>query len=359
MSGHLETIAFVASRTNATENLHSYRFVRDSGGLDSLDATTAGEAPTFLCVHPELDVLYVADSVDDGALTAVAFDRHTGEVSVVNAQPTGGAGPCYCSVDATGSYAFVAHYRGGSVSVLPVDEDGRLGERTQVVEHEGRGVDPDRQTAPHPHSIVPGPDNEFAYVPDLGTDRVVVYRIDLEDGCLDPVDSSTLPVHPGAGPRHLEFHPDERVGYLINELDSTITAFERNPETGALAAFQTVETLPAAFDGDNKTADVHVHPSGRFVYGSNRGHDSVASFAVDDDDRRLTPLGHESTRGEWPRNFAIDPTGASLLVENLHSDEIVTFDVDAETGTLDPTDESTAVPRPMCLAFLAPDGHRH
>jgi len=349
-----EVFAFVASRTNEIKNLHSYRVDENPDELAALDTTTAGESPSFLCLHPEFDVLYVVDSVEDGKLTAASFDQETGELNVLNTQPTGGAGPCYCSVDATGSYAFVAHYRGGSVSVLPIGDDGRLEESTEIIEHEGSSVDPDRQTAPHPHSIVPGPDNEFVYVPDLGTDEVVVYQMDLNRGRLESIKSSPVSVHDGAGPRHLEFHPNERTVYLINELDSTITAFERDAETGGLEAFQTVETLPGEFDGENKTADIHVHPSGAFVYGSNRGHDSIASFAVNDSSH-LIPLGHNPTYGEWPRNFALNPVGSHLFVENLRSEEIVAFNVDSKTGALDPADSVMAVASPMCMVFVTLD----
>lgn len=202
---------------------------------------------------------------------------------MLNRAPTGGDGPCYCSVDATGRFVFVAHYSGGSVSVLPVDASGRIDEPTDVVEHAGSGTDPDRQEAPHPHSIAMGPDNRFAYVTDLGTDRVYVYALSFYTGTLRPADSPHAPVHAGAGPRHLDFGPDGEFVYVVGELDSTLTTLARDPETGGLSTVGTADTLPDGFRGENKPADVHVHPSGQWVYASNRGHDSVAIFDVGED----------------------------------------------------------------------------
>lgn len=353
MNGTTECLAFVASRTDEGENLRSYRLDPETGALRELDSAVVGTSPSYLTLHPDGETLYVVDSTDDGEIVAVSFEEASGELSVLNRQPTGDAGPCYCSVDAAGTHVFVAHYHGGSVSMLPVETDDRLGEPTHIVPHEGDSVDPDRQTHPHPHSIRPGPDGRFAYAPDLGTDEVAIYEIDRDAGKLRPAESASVSVHPGAGPRHLDFHPDERRCYLINEIDSTVIEFERDPQTGALTEIGTVETLPTDFAGENKTADIHVHPSGRFVYGSNRGHDSIVAFEIGEDIGQLTLRDHVSTRGEWPRNFVLDPTGEYLFAANLHTDEVVSFEIDPETGIPTPTGDVTDCPAPMCIKPLA------
>jgi 6-phosphogluconolactonase len=243
-----------------------------------------------------------------------------------------------------------AQYGGGTVSVLPIADDGTVGSPTAVVEHEGSGPNEGRQSEPHPHSIQPGPDNRFAYAPDLGADRVFVYDLDPAAGTIEPADCGHVDVHPGAGPRHLDFHPNGRYAYLISELDNTVVAFERDSDTGALDAFATVDTLPEGFDGESYTADIHVHPDGDTLYGSNRGHDSIAVFDLDADGRP-TLVETESTRGEWPRNFALDPDGKFLFAENRDTNDIVTFRV-RDDGTLEPTGAVAEVPEPVCMKFV-------
>lgn len=351
MSDTATHLAYLGTYTDGdSEGVYRYRVDASTGEMDRLGATEAGENPTFLAVHPSGDYLYAVNEAGDGGAVAFEVDRETGDLERLNERPTGDAGPCHCSVDAAGEYLLVAHYGGGSVSMLPVGADGALGDPTDVVEHEGSSVG-DRQTEPHPHSINPGPDDRFAYVPDLGTDEVVAYELDREADALERVGATE--VHDGAGPRHLDFHPAGRYAYLINELDSTLTALERDPETGALEAVETVETLPPEFDGESYTADVHVHPSGSFVYGSNRGHDSIVAFECDAGTGRLSLVGHESTRGEWPRNFALDPSGDHLFAENRDTDDVVAFDVDGATGELSATGDVEAVPSPVCMQFLA------
>jgi len=351
MTASKDPVAVVASSTDSSKNLLGYRIDRERGALRSLDAVDGGSSPSFLAGHPTADLVYLVNETEDSMAVACSIDRETGSLSVENCQPTGGAGACYCRVDATGSYLLVAHYHGGFVSILPIRSDGRLGEPSDIVEHEGSSVDPDRQDQAHPHSIVPGPDNRFAYVPDLGADRVVIYRLDLEAGALRPADPPYVSLHDGAGPRHLAFHPDGNA-YLINELDGTLTAFAQDAETGALESIGTVGTLPNEFEGENLCADVHVHPSGRFVYGSNRGHDSIVVGEVDPANGAVTGLGHESVRGEWPRTFTIDPTGTHLFSANMHSDEIVSFAVDIETGLLSSTGQVAEVASPKCVITI-------
>ena len=345
-------LAFVGTYTDPDEDgVFGFR-VDDEGALHPTTAVSGGPDPTFIAPDSAGERLYVANRPEgEGAVVAYDIDREAGALSRLNQAPTKGNGtPCYCSVDATDQCVLTAQYGGGTVSVLPIDVDGRVGDPTAVLEHEGTGPNEDRQEAPHPHSIRTGPNDEYAYAPDLGADRVFVYDFDPAAGTLDPADCGHVDVRPGAGPRHLDFHPNGRWVYLINELDSTVTAFERDPETGALDAFATESTLPEGSDGENITADVHVHPSGEYLYGSNRGHDSIAVFELDDEGVP-TLVETESTRGEWPRNFALDPSGAFLFAENADTDDIVTFQI-GDDGTLDPTGYVTEVPSPVCMRFV-------
>ena len=310
--------------------------------------------PSFLAVDSKRRFLYSVSEESDastgptGSVTAFAISAD-GSLDYLNTQPSGGDGPCHVSVDATDRQVLVANYSGGSVAILPIRSDGRLGEPTDVVHHRGSGPNLDRQQGPHPHSINVDPTNRFAFVPDLGTDEVVAYRLNLVLGLLTPAAGLTASLASGAGPRHFDFHPGGMYAYAINELDSTVTAFSYDGSTGTLEELHTVSTLPHGFDGTNYPADIHVSPSGRFLYGSNRGHHSIAVFAIDQGSGTLTPLGHESVRGEWPRNFVIDPTGAFMLVANEHTDDIVTFKIDGETGLLEATGHVEQVPSPVCL----------
>jgi 6-phosphogluconolactonase len=286
-----------------------------------------------------------------GAVSAFAVDERTGALSFLNSQPSGGAAPCHLTVDKEGRNVLVANYAGGSVAVLPILPDGRLRTPSTVVLHDGKSVNPERQQAAHAHSITLDPGNAFALVADLGMDKVVGYRFDARAGTLSATRPASLP--PGSGPRHLAFHPDGRRVFVINELLSTVTAFDYDGGTGALSERQTISTLPAEFRGANFTAEVLVHPDGRLLYASNRGHDSIAVFAIDSATGRLSPAGHRSTQGNWPRNFAIDPTGTYLLAANQRSDSIVVFRIDRATGQLQAVGGPYPVPRPVCLRMVA------
>lgn len=290
-------LAFVGTYTDAEEDgVFGFR-VDEEGTLDQTSATSGGPDPTFLAPDPDRDHLYVANRPEDGGeIVAYAIDHEAGSLSRLNAAATKSGPAVYCSVDATDQCVLTAQYHEGTVSALPIDEDGRVDDASVVIEHEGSGPNPDRQTEAYPHSIRPGPDNEYAYAPDLGADRVFVYDFDADAGTLEPADCGHAEVQPGAGPRHLDFHPNGRYAYLINELDSTVVAFGRDAETGGLDPFATVSTLPEDFEDHNQTADIHVHPSGEYLYGSNRGHDSIAVFELDADGRPSL-LDLESTRG--------------------------------------------------------------
>ena len=341
------------------EGIYVCRMDTATGAVELVHSVPDVPNPSFLTLHPARPFLYAVNAVPEidghagGAVSAFAVDPATGGLTFLNRQSSHGAGPCHVSVEQTGRYAIAANYMGGSVAILPIEEDGSVGPATDWVQHVGSSVNPDRQGEPHAHSFTPDPANRFALACDLGLDQVLVYGLGLENGTLPPNDPAFATVHPGAGPRHLDFHPNGRVVYVINEIGNTITVFGYDQERGALAELQTIPTLPPDFTATSHTADVHVHPSGRFVYGSNRGHDSIAVYAVDDADGTLSLVGYQSTEGEVPRNFVIDPSGAFLLAANQDTDTVVTFRIDAATGELTPTGHVAAVPTPVCLKFSA------
>lgn len=348
-----EYVGFVGTRGEGSHEIFSFDVDPSSGTLTRKSVTDVGPNPSYLAVHPTLDVLYAVNQVPNGTITAMGIDRSSGELSGLNRVETEDRRPCYVSVEATGRFAFVAHHTGGSVSILPLEDDGRLRPVNENVVREGSGPNSDRQSMSRPHAVLPGPGNRFVYVPDLGADRVWIYEFDPATGDLLPCETLDVALRPGSGPRHLVFHPNERFAYLINELNATITAFRWNPKDGSLVEVASVPTLPSSFTDHNQTADIHVHPSGRWLYGSNRGHDSIAIFELEPDTGRPNPMGHTSTRGEWPRNFAIGPTGLHLYAENQRTNEIVVFAIDTETGELTSVGDPVDVPRPVCMKILA------
>ncbi|HUE75709.1 MAG TPA: lactonase family protein, partial [Chloroflexota bacterium] len=286
-----------------------------------------------------------------GGLSALKVDGTTGELTLLNRQSTRGAGPCHVSVDRTGRYAMATNYGGGSIAVFPIQDDGSLAPASDFIQHVGSSVDPRRQEGPHAHSINPDLEHQHVLVCDLGMDKVLTYRLDRASGKLVAGSQPSVQASPGAGPRHLDYHPNGRFVYVINEINSTITAYGYDSERGTLEELQTVPTLPDDFTGSSTCADIHVAPSGRFVYGSNRGHDSLVIYAIEEQTGRLEYVGHESTHGQTPRNFAITPSGDLLLAANQDSDNIVVFRVDQKTGRLEPTGQQADVPTPVCLKF--------
>ena len=340
------------------EGIYVYRLDPDSGAL-TLDQTVGGVVnPSFLAIEPRGRFLYAAEEATatgdepGGAVSAFARDPASGALRFLNRQLSHGDDPCYVSVDRSGHFVYAANYTSGSVAILPVGDDGRLEPASDVRRHQGSSVDPRRQAGPHAHSIVPDPTGGYVLAADLGLDQVLVYRPQPASGSLLPHAPPATSFPPGSGPRHLAFGPDAARAYVINELGSTLTACAWDGERGVLTPRQTVSTLPVGFAGGNHCADVRVAPSGRFVYGSNRGHDSIAIFAVDAATGTLIPAGHEPTQGRTPRGFAIDPTGAFLIAANQESDTIVTFRIDAETGQLTPTGQVAASPSPVCVTFV-------
>ena len=323
-----------------------------------LAADTA--SPSFLAVHPSGNFLYSVNEVNtfdgktSGAVSAFAVDRGTGLLKALNQQPTVGAGPAHLVVDKDGRNVLVANYGGGSVVVLPLEKNGRLKSPSAFVQHTGSSVNPQRQKEPHAHSINLDAANRFAYVADLGLDKILIYRFDQAKGLLTLNDPPSASVKPGAGPRHLAIHPTGRFAYVINEINCTITAFTNDSTKGELKEIHTVSTLPAsqAMQSGFSGAEVQVHPSGKFLYASNRGHDSIAVFSIDQTTGRLTYVENEPTQGSTPRGFGIDPDGGYLLVGNQKSDSVVVLRIDQQNGKLSPTGTRIELGSPVCVKFV-------
>jgi 6-phosphogluconolactonase len=289
-----------------------------------------------------------------GAVSAFAIDPDTGKLTLLNQRSSTGSGPCHLVLDKEGRNLLVANYSGGNVGVLPVGPDGRLGEATAVVQHTGKSVNPDRQEGPHPHCVTLDPANRFALVCDLGLDKVLIYRFDAEQGKLTPSEPAFASLKPGAGPRHLTFHPGGRFAYVVNELDSTITAFAYLPETGALKELQTVSTLPPYYDGPNFPAEIGIKPSGEYLYASNRGHESLVVFGIDRDKGTLKYIEEQNSGGKTPRHFGIEPSGKHLAIANQDSDTLLVCRIDPENGRLKPSGVFAQAPSPVCVKFLPP-----
>jgi 6-phosphogluconolactonase len=334
------------------EGIAVFRFDPGNGTLSPLQVVTGVANPSWLALDTQERTLYAVNELSEGTITAFARDPHTGELVERNRQLTHGADPCYVGFDAAGRFALVANYTGGTVAVLPLAEDGDLAPATDVVRYQGSGIRPE-QEGPHPHMVALDAEGRHVLVTDLGGDRVYVYGLDDASGKLVPNADGPpfVPAAAGAGPRHFAFAPDGRHLYTINELDSTLTVYTYDGERGEPQPMQTVSTLPSDFTGENSCAHVVVTPDGRFVYGSNRGHDSIAIWAITGERGELTLVGHEPTRGQTPRGFSLDPTDAWLLAANQDSDTIVTFRRDRDTGTLTATGAVTATPSPIAVLF--------
>jgi 6-phosphogluconolactonase len=354
-----DMLVFIGTYTGAkSKGIYVARMNSQTGRLSSPVLAAETASPSFLALHPNGRFLYAVgelgrfDGKPSGALSAFAIASDTGRLTLLNQQSSGGTHPCHLIVDSGGRHVLTANYGSGSAAVLPIRPDGRLGEATAVVQHKGSSVHPQRQQGPHAHGIYLDAANRFAVVPDLGLDKVMIYRFEAGQGALIENEPDYAAVAPGAGPRHFAFHPAGRFGYVINELRSTVTGFAYEADRGALRELQSVSTLPEGFTGQSTTAEVAVDPAGRFLYGSNRGHDSIAVFAIDAQTGRLTFVERTLTQGKTPRNFAIDPTGGWLLAANQNSDSIVTFRIDPESGRLREMGHQVEVGAPVCVVFL-------
>lgn len=353
-------IAYVGTYTAKTSSkgIYSYRFDSQKGQLTPIGLAAESADPSFLAVHPSGKYLYAVNEVSNfnggssGAVSAFAVDAKSGTLKLLNQVSSRGAGPCHISLDNTGAYVLVANYDGGSIASFPVQMDGSLGTASGFVQHSGSGPNKERQEGPHAHWIGASPDNRFAVGVDLGLDEAIVYNFDASRGTFTPNLTGFAKVKPGAGPRHMAFHPNGKVAYVLSEMESSVTAFSYQAKAGAFSALQTVSTLPQDYTGPKEAAEIAVHPLGKFLYTSNRGHDSIAIFSIEKKGT-LKSLGYVLTGGKTPRHFAIDPTGNYLLAENQESNTIVVFHVDTATGSLTPTGQTIEVPSPVCLTFVA------
>jgi len=359
-----ESLGYIGTYTGKkSKGIYAFR-LDSSGKMTSPMLVAETPNPTFLAIHPNQRFLYAANEIGNfegkksGAVTAYAIDSSSGKLTVLNQRTSGGDGPCHLIVDGSGKDVLVANYGSGSVEVLPVREDGSLGEPSSFIQHQGSSVNKQRQQGPHAHFITTDPANHFAFACDLGLDRVLIYRFDPVKGTIAPKEPPAADrIKPGSGPRHLAFHPNGKYVYVINEMSCTITALTNvSGGEGGLKDLQTVSTLPPGqeFKPSFSTAEIEVHPSGKFLYGSNRGHDTIVVFGIDQATGKLTLLQHQSTQGKTPRHFALDPYANFLLAENQDSDSIAIFHIDQTTGRLTPTGQLVeGIGAPVCIKFVS------
>ncbi len=352
-------------KAESSRGIYAWRFDAGSGRLEPLGLAAETSRPVFLALHPNRRFLYAVGRPTSvgrqnvGLVHSYAVEARTGRLTALNSVSSRGIDPAYVSVDGTGGNVLVANYGsdagGGSVAVFPVKEDGSLAEASDFVRYGGSGPHPERQRGAHSHSINLSPDNRFALVADLGLDKLFVYRFDARRGKLAPNEPPFARLNPGAGPRHFAFHPGGRFLYVLNEIQSSVTAFAYDARAGRLKEVQTVATLPKDFTGTSTAGEVQVHPAGKFLYASNRGHDSIAVFSIDPGAGTLAPVGWVPTGGKTPRNFGIAPGGSWLVVGNQASDTLALFRLDAQTGRLRATGQSFEVGAPSCVRFLPLD----
>jgi len=358
---HRKYLFYVGTYTeegSKSKGIYAYRFDADTGEIAELGLAAETTNPSFVALHPNGRFLYAVNEVgnykgpDSGGVSAFSIDRATGKLTFLNEVASRGADPCYITVDKTGKYVLVANYTGGSLAVFPVLEDGTLGEASAFIQHSGHGANPKRQEKAHAHSIDLSPDNRLAMVDDLGLDELLVYKFDSSKGSLTPNSPPFVKLDAGAGPRHFALSPSGKFAYVVAEMQSTVTALSNDSDSGTLHRLQTISTLPKSFTGQNDDAEIQMYPSGKFLYASNRGSDTIAVFAVDSSKGTLTPIEYTPTQGKIPRSFGIDPTGKFLFAENQKSDNVVVFAIDAKTGHLTPTGKVLDVGSPVCVKFL-------
>ena len=349
--------AYVGTYTARTNSKGIYEFDFDpaTGKMSPVEVAAETKDPSWVALHPNGKYLYsVNETGKASAVSAFSIDRKNGKLTLLNQLPSLGEDPCFLSFDRTGKFLFVANYTSGNVAVFPLLADGKLGEHTALQQDSGTlGPNKERQEGPHAHFIAPSRHNRFAYVADLGLDHVLVYKFDSGKGTLEPTTASaSAELKSGAGPRHMVFSDNGRFMYVVSEMASAVTVFaNQNQET--FQAIQTLPMLPAGFSGRNDAAEIEIHPSGKFLYASNRGHDSIIEYSIDARSGMLRQVADVPTGGKEPRHFAIDPTGNFLLAENQLSDMIAEFRIDPASGKLTPTGETLAVPSPVCIAFLS------
>ena len=339
-----------------SKGIYAFQFDADSGKFEPASLVGELEQPSFLTIHPNRKYLYAVSELENSKVTAYEIDRKTGKLTFLNTVPTKGSSACDLVVDQTGKSLVVANYGNGSTVVFRVGADGRLSESTAQIQHSGSGPNPARQSGPHAHAVVLSQDNRFVFVPDLGLDKILAYRLDPAQATLTANDPPFVTVAPGSGPRHFAFHPNGKFAYSVNEMKSSVTAFAYDRSKGALTSLETVSNLPPDFSGVDNSAEIDVDAAGKFLYASNRGHDSITIYKIDSKKGTLTTVDRVLTQGKSPRNFKIDPTGRYLFAANQQSGTIVVFRRDAATGRLSPAGQTVNVGSPVCIQFLPMDG---
>jgi 6-phosphogluconolactonase len=340
------------TRPGGSQGIYRVTLDDQTGKLSEPQLATESKNPSFLAAHPGGRFIYAANEGDAGPSVSAYAIQPDGLLKFLGEQSSKGNGPCHVWVDATGKNVLVANYGGGSIASIPIKQDGSIGEATAFIQHTGSSVNEQRQKGPHAHAIYTDKTNRLVYACDLGTDKVYIYRFDAAKGTLTPNDPAAGDVPPGSGPRHFAFHPKGNFAYVINEMTSTVTAFKHDAKNGALTAIQTISTLPADYaDGNTSTAEIFAHPSGKFLYGSNRGHDSIAVFSIDPSTGQLTLVENTPSGGKVPRSFALDPTGQWLITANQQTNDLYTFKIDQQTGKLTATGNSATVPAGVCILF--------
>lgn len=352
-------IGTYTSGKGRSEGIYICRLDLETGELKPYKTVKNVVEPSYLTIDKDRKYLYAVNETvefegrQSGAVSAFAINQRTGDLEFLNQQPSLGGAPCHLSTSGNGKFVLAANYLGGSVAVFPVEANGRLGAFVDLKQHSGSGANKKRQEAAHAHSINLDDKNRFAAACDLGVDKIFVYEFDARRGKLTPNASQPFfQTRAGAGPRHLTFHQNEKTAFVINELNSTVTALAFNATNGTLAEIQTISTLPADFKNANTCADIHIAPNGKFLYASNRGHHSLVSYRIDEKSGTLEYLEHTPTQGRTPRSFAIDPTGKFLLAANQNSSSITVFRLDEQTGKLSATGKPTPVPSPVCLKLI-------
>ncbi len=340
-----------------SKGIYTCSFDNETGKLTEPALAAELKNPSFLAIHPSGKFLFAVNEISEGegkgagGVTALKINAD-GTLTEINHQPSLGGAPCHCNVDATGTSLLIANYMGGNIVVYPIEANGSLKPASCNMQHEGSSADKSRQDGPHAHSINLSSDNKFAYAADLGLDKVMIYNFDAKQHLLTPARQPFVSVTPGGGPRHFAIHPSGKFAYTNNEITLVVTAFRRDPADGGLTSIQDISTIPRGFDGRKSTAECLAHPSGRFLYVSNRGHETITAYTIDQSTGLLTYVENEPTGGNEPRNFFIDPSGKWLLAENQNSDTVFVFKIDQETGELAPTGDSIKVGRPVCIRMV-------
>jgi 6-phosphogluconolactonase len=363
LSGGKDLLVYFGTYTDTTsKGIYVSHFDPATGALSKPELAVAAPNPSFLALTPDAKYLYAVNEINSfggqasGSVSAFTVHKDTGLLTPLNKQQTLGADPAHLSVDHDGRTVLVANYSGGSIATFPIGSDGSLGPMVSFVQHTGRSVNPERQTGPHAHQILADPINQFVYVPDLGLDKVMIYRFDRASHTVTPAAPPSASVKPGAGPRHLAFDVSGAHVYVINELACTITAFTRNASNGSLTELQTISSLPPgdAPQPGYSTAEIAVGPSGKFLYGSTRGHDSISVFSIDPSSGRLNFVANTKLPGKTPRGFGITPDGHYMLVAHQDSDLVAVFRIDQTTGKLTETRMSVTLGKPVDVKFVAP-----